>query len=478
MNIRTPKSRAIAGATAVAIAIGVTLGIIFATSGDSTPPTGGLTPLGPDTDVAPGIVQLEPGDTPPPGGDAGATTLGDGPGISIADALATTLSGPLLVNGALVIVDGAVRLCSALAESFPPQCGGDSIPVVGLDITTLDLQIEGNVSWTNDHVQLLGTVHDGVLVIDDSALAAGDAADQSMTSPEDVAVGPSNFPQPNPTVTETDVPTRPDAFADFGATALSWLQTRTSVDAILPLFESWGMPSVAGGFRLHLVDTNHDALAPGDGRSSLVIVFTDPVTVGVGAVVSNLVVYDPLLDAPGQYRIAYDHNGIQDLREPRMGPTEGIVVRSVLDVTGDGARDISFEEVTCVDGGCTSRAYVLSSEGDGYRRTIVDPVVAVAPISTPRPCDIQDWIDEWPHQHLLDSLGTSPVGRARVADYETQGIWQTAIFTSYVDELTDGNLWFVDYRVVFPEGDQTYHLELRREPDTWHLLLINRPDDR
>ena len=153
-------------------------------------------------------------------------------------------------------------------------------------------------------------------------------------------------------------------------------------------------------------------------------------------------------------------------------------MRSVLDVTGDGARDISFEEVTCVDGGCTSRAYVLSSEGDGYRRTIVDPVVAVAPISTPRPCDIQDWIDEWPHQHLLDSLGTSPVGRARVADYEAQGIWQTAIFTSYVDELTDGHLWFVDYRVVFPEGDQTYHLELRREPDTWHLLLINRPDDR
>ncbi len=201
MNMQSPKSRAIAGISAVAVAIGVTLAIILATGGDGTPPSGGdgvpavgePSPLAPDTDVAadsdvtPDTVQLEPGDTPPPtgdvardlplsGGEAGGTMLAGGPGISIGEALASTLSGPLLVNGVVVIVDGEAQLCSVLAESFPPQCGGDSIRVSGLDVATLELQTEGKVSWTNDQVQLLGFVRDGVLVIDNEALAAGGGA--------------------------------------------------------------------------------------------------------------------------------------------------------------------------------------------------------------------------------------------------------------------------------------------------------------
>ena len=193
MNIRTPKTaarfpmpfgRAVAGAAAVAITVGVILAVIFATGGDSTPVTGGLTPLAPDAGVTPGAVQLDPGDTLPPVGDAGGTMLAGGPGISVADALASTLSGPLLVNGAVVIVDNEARLCSALAEFFPPQCGGDSIPVVGLDTTTLALQSEGNVRWTDAQVQLLGTVQDGVLVIDNAALAADGGAAPLPAGPE------------------------------------------------------------------------------------------------------------------------------------------------------------------------------------------------------------------------------------------------------------------------------------------------------
>ena len=176
INFHPPKGRAFAGAAAAVIAVGVTLGVIFATGGNSTLATGGLTPLAPNTDVTPGTVQLEPGDTPPPGGDTGATMLAGGPGISIADAIASTLSGPLLVNGAVVIVDGEARLCSALAKSFPPQCRGDSLSVIGLDGATLDLQTEGKVSWTNNQAQLLGFVSDGVRVIDDASLAAGGGA--------------------------------------------------------------------------------------------------------------------------------------------------------------------------------------------------------------------------------------------------------------------------------------------------------------
>ena len=198
-----------------------------------------------------------------------------------------------------------------------------------------------------------------------------DATEQMVTVPEDVVVGPSNFPQPNPTLTVTDVPTRPDTFASLGASALPWLQSRVTMADILPLFEAWGMPPVAGGDRLNLVDTNGDATSPSDGRSSIVIVFTDPATFGQQPIGSNLVIYDPFPDSPGQFQIAYDHNAVEAARASN-GVRGDIAVVRVDDVTGDGLRDISFEELVCENGDCTAVAYVLSSEGDGYRRTLTD----------------------------------------------------------------------------------------------------------
>lgn len=171
-----PLARVGMAVAAVAVAAGIAIGVLLATGG-STPDVGSLTPLALDTDVTPGTVQLEPGDTPPPSaGGAGNTMLAGGPGISVAEALASTLNGPLLVNGTVVITDGEARLCSALAESFPPQCGGDAITVVGLDLATLDLQRADAVRWTDSPVQLLGFVREGVLVIDNAALAADGGA--------------------------------------------------------------------------------------------------------------------------------------------------------------------------------------------------------------------------------------------------------------------------------------------------------------
>ena len=45
---------------------------------------------------------------------------GVGPGLSIAGALASTLDGPLLVNGFVLAQGGQVRLCAVLLESYPP----------------------------------------------------------------------------------------------------------------------------------------------------------------------------------------------------------------------------------------------------------------------------------------------------------------------------------------------------------------------
>ena len=99
-----------------------------------------------------------------------STGLGVGPGISVSEALASDLSGPLLVNGYLVIQGGEhddpeeIKLCEALAESFPPQCGGASAVVEGFDIKSVEGVVsEGPVSWTETPVQILGEIDGDVL---------------------------------------------------------------------------------------------------------------------------------------------------------------------------------------------------------------------------------------------------------------------------------------------------------------------------
>lgn len=82
------------------------------------------------------------------------------PGMSVADALGHQATDDLVtVSGALFVdPDGTVRLCDAIAESFPPQCGGERIVVEGLDLDAIaDLQTEGDVSWA-EGVTLFGSV--------------------------------------------------------------------------------------------------------------------------------------------------------------------------------------------------------------------------------------------------------------------------------------------------------------------------------
>ena len=82
-----------------------------------------------------------------------------GPGLSVAEAL---IHGPtddiVSVTGALFVdADGTVRLCDAIAESFPPQCGGARLEVTGLDLDALELDEANGVRWA-ESVTLLGSV--------------------------------------------------------------------------------------------------------------------------------------------------------------------------------------------------------------------------------------------------------------------------------------------------------------------------------
>ncbi len=75
-----------------------------------------------------------------------------GPGLSVAEALESDLEGPLLVRGVLVERDGKLRLCSAILESHPPQCGQPSLAIEGT--------VDGHAG---DQVKLLGEVEHGTI---------------------------------------------------------------------------------------------------------------------------------------------------------------------------------------------------------------------------------------------------------------------------------------------------------------------------
>ena len=86
---------------------------------------------------------------------------------SISDAANADDGTDAELTGFVISVSGDTRICSEILESFPPQCGGASVLVVGLDLASLDTQTEGNVTWTNQNVTLTGTIEDGALKVDD-----------------------------------------------------------------------------------------------------------------------------------------------------------------------------------------------------------------------------------------------------------------------------------------------------------------------
>lgn len=99
----------------------------------------------------------------------GAGMPADG-GLTVGEAKASELEGPLMVGGFLVAEGDTVRLCDALAESFPPQCGGDSLVVEGLDLDAYDTQSEGDVRWTDEPVAVLGDVDGDTLRVSETAM--------------------------------------------------------------------------------------------------------------------------------------------------------------------------------------------------------------------------------------------------------------------------------------------------------------------
>ena len=104
--------------------------------------------------------------TQPPVQVVGVAVSAVGPGLSVADAIASTLEGPLLVNGFIFTKAGDVWLCSSLPREEYPTCGEPSIEVSGLDPATVEgIEFLESVGWTNEPTQVLGSKIDGVLTV-------------------------------------------------------------------------------------------------------------------------------------------------------------------------------------------------------------------------------------------------------------------------------------------------------------------------
>ena len=104
---------------------------------------------------------------PPPSAAPGADPVlvvaeggaGDS-GMTVTQAITHQATDDLVsVAGALFVdPDGTARLCEAIAESFPPQCGGARITIQGLELATVaDLQEANGVRWA-EAVVLFGSV--------------------------------------------------------------------------------------------------------------------------------------------------------------------------------------------------------------------------------------------------------------------------------------------------------------------------------
>jgi hypothetical protein len=112
----------------------------------------------------------------PTGTDGGAAGIMlAGSGLSVAE-IPSAPAGEILAVRAFVVgaPDGSAELCDALAESHPPQCGGARMPLTGLpDGFLTGLSSAGGVRWSDEPLQLLGRVRDGVFENDVDALVAG-----------------------------------------------------------------------------------------------------------------------------------------------------------------------------------------------------------------------------------------------------------------------------------------------------------------
>jgi hypothetical protein len=88
-----------------------------------------------------------------------------GGAMYVDEAVANQASGEVRLRGYVIGREGGpTRLCEEMLESFPPQCGGASVLVEGLDPESIgELSRQEQVFWTSREIELEGVLDSGVL---------------------------------------------------------------------------------------------------------------------------------------------------------------------------------------------------------------------------------------------------------------------------------------------------------------------------
>jgi hypothetical protein len=112
------------------------------------------------TEVGDSLPTPTPADSPSAEDAAGTFTvvdLGgplDGPGITLAEAIANTDGEPKLVAGVLLMDrDGVIWLCEEITDSSPPACGEPRLRVENYP--------EGGAEWNLEDAEITGLQEDG-----------------------------------------------------------------------------------------------------------------------------------------------------------------------------------------------------------------------------------------------------------------------------------------------------------------------------
>jgi hypothetical protein len=101
------------------------------------------------------------------GGDQPATADAGGP-ITVEQLLARSADTPVAVQGLLHVDQGVARLCAAILERYPPQCGEPSAELAGLDLSTVEGTTTAHgVTWKEGAVLTLQRAGDGRFTVVD-----------------------------------------------------------------------------------------------------------------------------------------------------------------------------------------------------------------------------------------------------------------------------------------------------------------------
>lgn len=85
--------------------------------------------------------------------------------IDVATLVSDSEVRDVVVEGAVVWDDSGARLCQALMESFPAQCGAPSVPISNPDAVDAAFDESGGVRWTPSFVVLTGQYDGSQLTI-------------------------------------------------------------------------------------------------------------------------------------------------------------------------------------------------------------------------------------------------------------------------------------------------------------------------